>query len=117
MHADEYYRHVAGAALQRLRALIPASSEGTVFARVTVGRVAPEILRAAQADTVVVGTQSRSRLGRRMFGVMRQPSRKRHVRFWQCQLGPRPSGTEMNGVRQHERHVCPDVQPVAAPVW
>ena len=69
------YRHVAGGALQRLQALIPTTSEGTVFARVTVGSAAPEILRAARAaetDVVVVGKQSRTRLGRRMFGVIRQ---------------------------------------------
>jgi nucleotide-binding universal stress UspA family protein len=75
MPADEYYRHVARVALQRLQGLIPASSEGTVFARVAVGRVASEILRAARAsqtDIIVVGTQSRTRLGRRLFGVIRQ---------------------------------------------
>jgi nucleotide-binding universal stress UspA family protein len=75
MPADEYYRHVARVALQRLQGLIPASREGTVFARVAVGRVASEILRAARAsqtDMVVIGTQSRTRLGRRMFGVIRQ---------------------------------------------
>jgi universal stress protein A len=73
--ADEYRRHVAAAALQRLQALIPRHTDGTMFARVTVGSVGPEILRAAratQADVVVVGTQSRSRLGRRMFGVLGQ---------------------------------------------
>jgi nucleotide-binding universal stress UspA family protein len=36
-----------------------------------VGGVTSEILRAARADMVVVGTQSRTRLGRRMFGVIR----------------------------------------------
>jgi nucleotide-binding universal stress UspA family protein len=73
MHADEYYRHIAGAALRRLQRLIPVHSDGTVFARVTVGSVASEILRVArdsQTDVVVVGTQSRTRLGRRMFGVI-----------------------------------------------
>ena len=73
--ADEYCRHVAGAALRRLQALIPRDSEGTVFARVTVGSVGSEILRAARVahtDVVIVGTQSRSRLGRRMFGVVGQ---------------------------------------------
>jgi universal stress protein E len=73
--ADEYCRNVAVAALQRLQALIPRQSDGTVFARVTVGSVGPEILRAARAtqtDVVVVGTQSRSRFGRRMFGVIGQ---------------------------------------------
>jgi nucleotide-binding universal stress UspA family protein len=75
MHADEYYRHVAGAALRRLQRLIPVHSDGTVFARVTVGSVASEILgvaRDSQTDVVVVGTQSRTRLGRRMFGVIGQ---------------------------------------------
>jgi nucleotide-binding universal stress UspA family protein len=75
MYVDECYRHEAGAALQRLQAMIPASSEGPVIARVTVGRVTSEILRAARAaraDMVVAGTQSRTRLGRRMFGVIRQ---------------------------------------------
>jgi nucleotide-binding universal stress UspA family protein len=73
--ADEYCRHVTGAALQRLQALIPRPTGGTVVARVTVGSVGPEILRAAHAthtDVVVVGSQSRSRLGRRMFGVIGQ---------------------------------------------
>jgi nucleotide-binding universal stress UspA family protein len=75
MHADGYYRHVAGEALQRLQSLIPSSGEGTVLARVVVGRVAPEIVRtarASEADLVIVGTQSRSRLGRWMFGVTGQ---------------------------------------------
>ena len=68
-------RHVAAAALQRLQALIPPHTDGTVFTRVAVGSVGPEILRAeraTQTDVVVVGTQSRSRLGRRMFGVIGQ---------------------------------------------
>ena len=45
------------------------------IARVVVGRVAPEIVRtarASEADLVIVGTQSRSRLGRWMFGVTGQ---------------------------------------------
>lgn len=74
MYVDECYRHDAGAALQRLQAMIPATGGGTVIARVSVGRVTSEILRAARAaraDMVVVGTQSRTRLGRRMFGVIR----------------------------------------------
>ena len=61
--------------LQRLQSLIPSSGEGTVLARVVVGRVAPEIVRTAravEADLVIVGTQSRSRLGRWMFGVTGQ---------------------------------------------
>jgi nucleotide-binding universal stress UspA family protein len=73
--ADECGRYGAGAALQRLQALIPRPTDGTVVARVTVGSVGPEILRAARAphtDVVVVSSQSRSRLGRRMFGVIGQ---------------------------------------------
>ena len=50
MHADGYYRHVAGEALHRLQSLIPLSGEGTVLARVVVGRVAPEIVRTARAS-------------------------------------------------------------------
>lgn len=95
MHADGYYRHVVGEAVQRLQSLIPSSGEGTVLARVVVGRVAPEIVRiatASEADLVIVGTQSRSRLGRWMFGVTGQvlqeapcpvlavPTRTPHVR-------------------------------------
>jgi universal stress protein A len=95
MHADGYYRHVAGEALHRLQSLIPLSGEGTVLARVVVGRVAPEIVRtarASEADLVIVGTQSRSRLGCWMFGVTGQllqdapcpvlavPTRTPHVR-------------------------------------
>ena len=69
------YRHLAEAALQKLQALIPPTDGGVVLARVTMGKVAPEILRAAcasRADLVVVGAQPRSRLGRRLFGVTRR---------------------------------------------
>jgi nucleotide-binding universal stress UspA family protein len=73
LHAPEYFRHVTASALQRLRSLIPSRPGGPVLARVTVGSVASGILRAARAsraDIVVVGTQSRSGLGRRVFGVL-----------------------------------------------
>lgn len=72
-----YYRHLAEAAFQKLQALTASKDEGAVLARVTIGRVAPEILRAAwasRADLVVVGAQPRSRLGRRLFGVKRRLS-------------------------------------------
>jgi nucleotide-binding universal stress UspA family protein len=75
MHGGEHYRHIIGAALQRLQRLIPLKRQGTVFARVAVGTVASEILRvarASQTDMIVVGTQSRTRVGRRMFGVIGQ---------------------------------------------
>jgi nucleotide-binding universal stress UspA family protein len=74
MHDSGYYHHVAGATLQRLQGLIPVSAEATAIARVTIGNVASEILRiarASQADVVVVGTQSRRRLGYRI-SIVRQ---------------------------------------------
>jgi nucleotide-binding universal stress UspA family protein len=73
MHVSGYYDHVATAALERLQGLIPAGGEATVFARVTIGGVASEILRvtrASQADMIVVGT-SRT-LVRRRNGLTNQ---------------------------------------------
>ena len=73
LHAPEYFRHVAASALQRLQSLIPAGLKRPVRVRVAVGSVASEIMRvarASQTDIVVVGTQSRGRLGRRVFGVI-----------------------------------------------
>jgi nucleotide-binding universal stress UspA family protein len=71
----ESNRHFAEAAFQKLQELMPPTDRGTVHARVTMGRVVPEILRAARAsraDLVIVGAQSRSRLGRRLFGITRR---------------------------------------------
>ena len=73
LHAPEYFRHVAASALRRLQSLIPAGLKRPVRVRVAVGSVASEIMRvarASQTDIVVVGTQSRGRLGRRVFGVI-----------------------------------------------
>ena len=73
LHAPEYFRHVAASALQRLQSLIPTGLKRPVRVRVAVGPVASEIVRvarASQTDIVVVGTQSRGRLGRRVFGVI-----------------------------------------------
>ena len=72
-HAPRYVRHVAALALQRLQGLIPTDAKVPMRVRVAVGTVASEILRvarASQTDIVVVGTQSRGRLGRRVFGVI-----------------------------------------------
>jgi nucleotide-binding universal stress UspA family protein len=71
--SQEYYGMLANDALQRLQALIPSGRQRSALARVSVGNVGQEILRAAQAskaDLLVVGTKPRGRVGRRLFGIM-----------------------------------------------
>jgi nucleotide-binding universal stress UspA family protein len=73
--------HVAGdqeagrPALQRLQAVIPQEARSAALARVTVGAVAPEVLKSArsmEADLLVIGARRRSRITRRLFGVTRE---------------------------------------------
>jgi nucleotide-binding universal stress UspA family protein len=79
LRTPKYLRHSAGSALQRLQSLIPTDLKGPVRVRVAAGRVASEILRvacASQTDIVVVGTQARGRMRRRVFGVIRDLLKK-----------------------------------------
>ena len=79
MLGKEFERELGKDALRRLQDLIPAGRQGTVLARVAMGQVVPEILRAAQsshADLVIVAARPRTRLGRRLFGVTRQLLRR-----------------------------------------
>jgi len=79
MLGKEFERELGKDALRRLQELIPAGRQGAVLARVAMGQVAPEIVRAARsshADLVIVAARPRTRLGRRMFGVTRQLLRR-----------------------------------------
>ena len=79
MLGKEFERELGKDALRQLQDLIPAERQGTVLARVAIGQVVPEIVRAARsshADLVIVAAHPRTRLGRRMFGVTRQLLRR-----------------------------------------
>jgi nucleotide-binding universal stress UspA family protein len=75
MLGKEFERDLAKVSLRRLQELIPGGRQGTVLARVATGQVVPEIVRAARsshAALVIVAPRLRTRLGRRLFGVIRQ---------------------------------------------
>lgn len=62
----------AGVALEKVQSLIPQAAGSRTLARVTIGRVGHEVLKAARAvdaDLLVIGARPRTRAGRRLFGV------------------------------------------------
>ena len=61
-------------ALQALQEATPAHTRGRTFARVAIGAVEEEVMRAVRSlrcDLLVIGARPRTRIGRRLFGVTR----------------------------------------------
>lgn len=64
-----------GTALTKLRLLVPSPQRATIFERVSVGRPAPEIARAAQtmnAGLIIIGASRRNWIGSKLFATTKE---------------------------------------------